>query len=335
MIPYYKPYIGKEEKAAVQRVLDSGWLTEGPEVQAFQEEFAEIEGCKYCLAVSSATMGIWIAFNALYKKHFIRQTVIPSYTYIGSVPCGWSISQFMDVNNNYIIKDVIDGALNILVHFAGQRGRCHDIDYVIEDCAHRLPGHKYNHGDIWVYSFYANKCMTTGDGGMICTNNKILYDEMKLFYYSGIKRKQKRYDYDIISKGIKANMTDIQAAIGREQLKKISEIHERRQGVANRYIKAFDNYNIWTLPFTFNNFWHLFPIRYKNRTKIETALSEANIGFSRHFKPLDRMTLFKNCQPKTENAWRLWKQTISLPIYPDLTVKQQNEIIDTILEVVV
>lgn len=227
---------------------------------------------------------------------------------------------------------------------------------VIEDAAHSFPsktslGYGGTIGDVGVFSFYVTKTMTTAEGGMVCTRNKVLAKRMTAMRLHGIDRDAwDRYtspcaswEYDVVAPGFKCNLPDVLAALGCVQLKKAEEFFERRKKIALQYNDAFKNLDFLTIPPDGEgNAWHLYLLRIVpeklkiDRTEFARIMQQRGIGISVHFIPLFRFTYWKNLYPdftaeSFPNAEKNYSQTITIPLWPDMT----SEMVDTVIDVVI
>ena len=267
-IPFFLPLIEKEEKEEILNTLESGWITTGPKVKQFEADFCKYIGCTHAVAVNSCTAALHLALEAIGLKEE-DEVIIPTMTFAAT---GEVISYFkakpvlVDCEKDTLLIDInkIEEKINkktkaiIPVHYAGQP--C-DMDgifeisqknnlIVIEDAAHSLPTRYKDKkigtlGDITCFSFYATKTITTGEGGMACTENDDFAERMKIMSLHGISKDAwKRYDtegswyYEIFDTGYKYNMTDIAAALGVAQLKKCNDFYQKRKKMAEKYTKA-------------------------------------------------------------------------------------------------
>jgi dTDP-4-amino-4,6-dideoxygalactose transaminase len=364
-IPFSRIEFSGNEINYVTEVIQSGWLTTGPKCTLFEKEFAQKIKAPYACAVNSATAALHLAAEAVGigpgDKVFVPTMTFTSSAeiirYLGADPV------FLDVEYGtcLITADILDRAIRdhhdcralILVHFGGQAAEMEDIlslcrqheIRVIEDAAHAFPtrkGSKYvgTFGDATCFSFYANKTITTGEGGMLVTNDETLYQRAKIMRLHGINRevwsryqvKGANWEYDILAPGYKYNLTDIAAAIGLAQLEKADEYRRERQRCAEFYYRCLSDIPCLDLPICHgpldNHSWHLYWVVLNGSSPISRnifieKLSEAGVGTSVHYKPLHRMSYYQtkyllnsNCFP---NAERHWKGVTTLPIYPSLT----------------
>lgn len=375
-IPFSRPVMGLEEEQAVLSVLRSGWLTTGPEAKAFEKEFADYTGAEHCLAVNSATSGLHLALEALGIGPGDR-VAVPSYTftataevirYLGADPVFVDSRQDhynMDMDKLASVCDRLRIKAVIPVHLAG---RACDMEalgelkrrwgfFVVEDAAHAFPvrtraGFVGTLGDAGVYSFYANKTITTGEGGMVATSDAALAARMRLMRLHGIDRdafarftsRSPAWEYDICAPGFKYNMSDLCAAIGRVQLRKAQEFLARRRELAQAYNRLLKDTDFLMLPEeTDDHAWHLYTIHLKpaalsiDRDEFLRLLGERGVGTSVHYIPLHKMTYYKNAYglqaedyPRAEGFFRT---VISLPLFPSLTEQQLHRVALTVLDI--
>lgn len=348
-IPFAKANIGEEEIKAVEGVLRSGWLTQGTKVQEFEEKFAEYVGAKYAIAVNSATSALFLCLRYLKEQNKKGKYVIaPSLTFSASASTAIHNNLsvvFSDVTDiNYCLNDSkLNNSLEknpgkvlgvVSVHLTGNKSLMGLKDFnvpIIEDSAHRILPKTQGNNPV-CYSFYATKNMTTGEGGMITTNNEAMAAWFKMARLHGCDKDGfKRYKegsgwkYEIKFCGWKMNMTDIMAAIGIEQLKKLPEMNNQRQRCVDRYNKAF-GLNRTGL--------HLYPIRVNNREKFMDLMKYEEIGCSVHFLPLHKMPAYKKCKclDDMKVTETLGEQFVSLPLYPTLKDEEIDYVCEKVLK---
>lgn len=268
-IPFERPSVGEEEIKAVSKVLKSGWLTMGPETQAFEEEFARYVGAKYAIAVNSATSALFLALKALGVKKG-DEVIVPSFTFAATanvvVHCG-ATPIFVDIRKDDFTLDQksLDGTITkktkavIPVHYGANMARIKTLVPIIEDSAHLIKRNG-NNNKVFAscYSFYATKNMTTGEGGMITVSNSKIADWLRMARLHGLSRDAwKRYGlkskwiYTVEFPGWKFNTTDLNSAIGRVQLRKLDGFEKRRRHVVKLYNNLLGLKNKGT---------HLYPI---------------------------------------------------------------------------
>jgi|UniRef100_A0A7V6CMU4 dTDP-4-amino-4,6-dideoxygalactose transaminase len=373
-IPFARPHITEEEVNAVMETLKSGWLTTGKKTKEFEEEFKKYIGAQHAIAVNSCTSGLFLVLKALGIKEG-DEVIVPTWTFCATanvvIHCG-AIPVFTDVASDYLLppeeieKKITKKTKAIIpVHFAGKSCDMKKIKeiaekyhlYVIEDAAHACgtiyQGKKVGQDSLaCVFSFYPTKNITTGEGGMVVTNNKELAEKIRMMALHGLTlnaydryQKNGSWYYQVVYPGYKCNMTDIQASIGLCQLKKIESLIKRRQEIINYYQENLKYLPDLILPETEiadqRVSWHLYVIRISKTAKMGRDalidfLREKNIGTSVHFIPLHLHPYYQktyNLNPKdfpTANA--LFSSCLSLPLYPDLTKEEQDFIIYSLKE---
>jgi len=365
-IPFSRPVLGDREEAAVLEVMRSGWLTTGKVTQAFEAEFAAYCGVPHALAVNSATAGLHLALEALGVGPG-DLCAVPTYTftataevvrYLGADPV--FIDSRPDSPN--LDLDALEAVLQtrtikvvIPVHVTGE-----PVDWdrlvalrdrygfwILEDAAHVFPaaspeGLWGTLGDIGVYSFYANKNMTTGEGGMIVTRNDAWARRMKIMRLHGIDRdafarftsRAPSWEYAIVAPGFKDNMTDLASAIGRVQLTRAEGFWRDRQRLVRRYLGALAGIEGLEAPaWRDDHAWHVFSILLPvqvDRAAFAEALAAAGVGISVHYIPLHRMPYWKDRYGLAEKdfprAEARYRRTLSLPLYPTLTEAQVDRV---------
>lgn len=378
-LPFSFPEIGQEEIDEVVDSLKSGWITTGPKAKKFEQDFAEyLGGNVEAIAINSATAGLHLALEAIGIGPG-DEVIVPTYTftttaevvrYLGADPI------FVDSCDDTLNMDPakFEAAITnktkavIPVHFAGLAcdmdtiisiARKHDLK-VVEDAAHAFPTN-YNgkligtlDTDATVFSFYANKTMTTAEGGMLVSKHPDIIARAKVMRLHGISRdafdryqsKTPAWFYEVIEPGFKYNMPDISAAIGIHQLKRINDFQVKREFMAQYYNDKLKNLPL-ILPVDAkdNNqhAWHLYPIRLTDSVTISRddfilEMSKRNIGCSVHFIPLhkhpvwrDKYNLTPEQFPVAENNFQ---RIISIPLYTAMTREDQDRVITAITEII-
>jgi dTDP-4-amino-4,6-dideoxygalactose transaminase len=325
-IPFHRPCLGREEIDEVLSVMASGWLTTGPVAQRLEKEFASYIGCKYALAVNSATSALQLALDAIGLKPG-DEVLLPTYTFTATAAV---VTHF---GARPVLCDSLDGVFNIdpedvrrrvtaktraimPVHIAGQA--C-DLDslrdiaqrhglQIIEDAAHALPA-SYRGlrigsvSALAAFSFYATKTITTAEGGMITSNNPEYAERLAMMRLHGIsgdvwKRyaKEGSWYYEVLDAGYKCNLPDLLAAVGVAQLAKCDRFWQRRREIAKMYQERLAGIDELDLPpgceDVDQHSWHLYILRIRpeqlsiNRNQFIEKLKSLGIGTSVHFVPL-------------------------------------------------
>ncbi len=371
-LPYCLPMIGEEEIAEVVDSLRSGWVTTGPKVKRFEGDFAAYTGAEHAIAVNSCTAALHLSLAALGVGPG-DEVIVPALTFCSSANVVVHLGArpvFVDVDDSLLIdldqaERAITSRTKVLmpVHYAGQS--C-DMDavshlarryglFVVEDGAHAA-GCEYQgvklgtHGDAVCFSFYATKNMTTGEGGMVTTNDADLAGRIRMLSLHGMSRDAwQRYSekgswyYEVAEAGYKYNMTDIQAALGIHQLRRLDGFIERRQAIARRYERAFADLPELSLPVELpdrNHVFHLYPVRLNldrlaiGRARFIDELRAARIGASVHFIPVHLhpyyATSFQYRAGAFPRAEQAYERLISLPLYPRMSDADADDVIDAV-----
>ncbi len=385
-IPFAKVPVAGNEQKYINEVLDSGWLTTAGKTLAFEKNFANAVQARFACAVNSGTAALHLGLEALGVKPGDR-VFVPSMTFTSSA----EIIRYLQANpvfldteygTNLITPEILYDAIKknpdvrylVVVHYGGQAAgmlsghqegildicKKHGIK-ILEDAAHAFPSRLDNQmvgslGEATCFSFYANKPITTGEGGMLTTQNEEVYNRVKKMRLHGIDRdvwsryteNKPSWEYDVVEAGYKYNMPDVNAAIGLAQLEKAEEFRAERQRVAEYYyehltpLKHCIDLPVTHVPFQ-DHAWHLFPVVLKgnapvSRNEFIEKMAEAGIGTSVHYKPLHRMTYYKNKYKLKAsdfpNAEKTWRGNISLPIFPYLRGEELSYICKTIGKIV-
>lgn len=384
-IPFYKPHIGQAEIDEVVHTLQSGWITTGPKTRQFESEFASYLGHKHAIAVNSCTAALHLALEAIGVRAG-DSVVVPTMTFAATaevvryfqakpilVDCRESDFNMDPVDAGSKIKQARERGEKVAailpVHYGGQVGdvaavlrlaRQHNLK-VVEDAAHCCPAWYRDdssapwkavgsESDVSCYSFYANKTITTGEGGMACTENDALADRMRIMSLHGISRDAwKRFTsegswyYEIIAPGFKYNLTDVAAAIGIHQVRKADWLHERRTHWATRYTQLLGDVEELILPRTLPDrihSWHLYAIRLRtdrlriSRDQCIQELKQQGIGTSVHWMPLHMHPYYRETygyrREDLPTAARIYEGLITLPLFPDLTESDVAFVCDTL-----
>lgn len=376
-IPFHLAMVGEEEAQAAAEVVRSGWLTMGPKTIEFERQFASYVGAKHAIGVNSCTAGLHIALEAIGLRQG-DEVLVPTTTFTATaevVVYFKAIPVLVDVDPITLCIDPVDAERKITsktrailpVHFAGQP--C-DMDRIqelasqhrleiVEDAAHSLPASFRGTpvgaiSKLTAFSFYATKTMTTGEGGMVTTNDDALAARMRIMRLHGIGRDAwKRYSsegswfYEVLSAGFKYNLTDIQSAIGLVQLAKCTEMRNLREQVARQYSEAFSQCDLLQIPTVLEDresAWHLYVLRLNldrlriGRDQVIEQLKQRGIGTSVHFIPLHLHPYYRETYHYRETdlpiATAEYHRSFSLPIYPGMSSDQIAYVIEQVLAVV-
>ena len=390
-VPFARPALGTEEEDAVLRVLRSGWLTTGEEAAAFEAEFAKAVDSPYALAVSSATAALHLALEAA-DVGAGDLVATPAYSFVASAHAirhAGAEPLFVDIGSDSLNVDpeevvraceqlgtrardehVAPGAPRVAavlpVHVAGLpcdtpalEAICRRFNLpLVEDAAHAFPvdtgaGFAGAIGDFGAYSFYANKTITTGEGGMLVCREQAAAARARSLRLHGIDRqiwqrqeaatpsapRGRAADYDVTALGYKYNLPDLAAAIGREQLRKANELAARRRQIANRYHMELVKCRGLLLPLDHpGHSWHLFVVQVDesaplSRDQLAARLAAAGIATSVHFPPLHTTSYYRgrvahiDWQSALRRTELCARRALSLPLFPTLTDDEQSYVI--------
>ena len=380
MIYYGHQHITEKDIQAVERVLHSDWLTQGPAIEAFEKKVANYCGAKYAVAVTNATSALHIACKAagLGEDDVLWTSPI---TFTASANCGRYCGadvDFVDIDDktynmsvaelqHKLEKAVKKPKVVIPVHLAGQSCDMESIkaladEYgfkIIEDASHATGADYKNtkvgsccYSDMTVFSFHPVKIVTTGEGGIVLTNNKELYEKLKLYRSHGITRDSDLmtqeadgpWYYQQIELGFNYRMTDLQAALGCSQMDSLDKFVARRRYLVKRYNEKLKDLPLRT-PYqdeTTNPSWHIYIIRVDftkvklSKKEIFARMRDRGIVLNLHYIPVHTQPYYqklgfqKGDFPVSE---KYYEEAITLPLYYDLTDEQQDEVIEALKEV--
>jgi perosamine synthetase len=356
-IPVYQPDLSGNEKSYVIDCLDSNWISsKGKFIKQFEDKFNEFVGCKFSTTVSNGTVALHLALLALDIREG-DEIIVPSLTYIASVNaikyCGAtpvfvdSLESNWQVDPHDVARKITKKTKAILcVHLYGNS--C-DMDalckiafenslFLIEDCAEAL-GTRYKNkcvgtfGDVSTFSFYGNKTITTGEGGMVSTNNEKLFNKLTHIKNQGLD-KNKEYSHDII--GYNYRMTNVAAAIGLAQLERIDKIIERKRHIATLYKEKLDNKGVifhQEGDHVFHSYWMctiLVPDK-NYRDSLRKHLLDNGIETRPIFYPIHTLPMYELKGVEFRNADNISSRGINLPSYPTLSDHDIEYICDSIL----
>ncbi len=370
MIPYSRQQISKEDIAAVVKVLRSDWLTQGPMVAAFEKALAAYCGARFAVAVGSGTAALRLAYEAIGLQKGDEIITSPN-TFVATstmaLACG-ATPVFCDIRSDTrnIDETKIEALITrktkaiVPVHFAGHpcemdairaTAKKHNL-VVIEEACHAI-GAAYrgkrigSESDAVVFSFHPVKPITTGEGGAILTNNKKLYEKMCMLRTHGITKDPKKttsiggWFYEMDALGFNYRLTDIQCALGLSQLKRLNQFQKRREAAAAYYFKRLKDESHITLPVSLPHIkhsWHLFAIEIKNKSKRRAVfdyLQKNGIGVQVHYIPVHFQPYYQKLGFGTKNypnAEKYYAGALSLPLFPSLSRKEQDFVIEKLQE---
>ncbi len=369
-IRLFKPSVGQDEIKNIKKVFSRSWLGYGPMVKNFEKKFAKFIGTKYCVGVNSGTAALHLSILCNdFKKG--KKVLVPSITFSATAAsvlyCGL-IPKFVDVKTEDLTIDFEDLKKKyskdcvavICVHMGGHPAEMDKIKvwaksknlFLIEDSAESCGSFYKNKkigtwSDISCFSFEEKKIITTGDGGMICLNDKKKYEKIRSLSFHGWNTdpwtrhnksfgKQNKFTrhwtYEIKNLGYKYNMNDLMAALGLSQLKKINYLNYKRKKILERYLSGIKSLKTIQPTYPYNlkksSYW-LFSVKTKRRDELIQFLKEKNISTAVHFVPLPLNKIYKKFNNKNlKNTMSIWKQIVSLPFFPDLKNKEIDYIIN-------
>ena len=375
-VPFFRPSIGEAEIAAVADCLRSGWLTTGPKAAAFESAFASTIGAGvFAVAVNSATAALHLGLEAMNVGPG-DEVIVPTLTftataevvrYLGAKPVFVDIDPAtLCIDPARIVHAITERTKVIVpVHFGG---RMCDMTSILEiarrnglkvldDAAHALPAQHAGSSvgasgaDATAFSFYANKPMTTGEGGMLVTHDPAIAARAKVMRLHGIDRDvfnrfvdaRASWVYDVVAPGFKYNLSDVAAAMGLVQLSRLEEFCKARTVLAARYDEAFADLPVILPPqpaASDRHSWHLYilqltddaPVR---RDEFIASLKNENIGTSVHYRPLHQMTYWKDfCGDHSfPAADSYYSRCTSIPLFMAMTFDEQDRVIDVVRSV--
>lgn len=369
MISYGKQSIDKKDIDSVVKVLKSPFLTQGPTIKKFEDALARYTSAKYAIALVNGTAALHAACFAAGISPG-DEVIVPCMSFVASANCVLycgATPVLVDVYDETLTLDVEKAEKKITkktkaiiaVDFAGHPAEWDKLKKLskkyelalIDDASHAL-GSKYKNrpigsvADLTTFSFHPVKTITTGEGGMVVTNNKKFYEAIKTFRNQGIlqnksiQNKKGQWYYDVVELGFNFRMTEIQAALGLSQLKKLNGFIAKRRQIKNIYENELENVGGISVPMEKKgNFssWHLYQIRVNQRLygqtrgRLYAKLQKEDVHVQVHYVPISFHKLYrKSLGYKVGDfpvAERFYKQTLSLPLYPTLSDSDQKKVI--------
>ena len=370
-IPLFKPSIGDEELKALSKIFKTGWIGLGPNTYEFEKRFSTYIGTKYSIGLNSATAALDLAFKILQVKG--HEVITPSFTFVSTnhaILYNGGVPVFGDIEPDTFCLDPVDVEKKITsrtkavvtVHYGGHPSKMDELRkicdennlFLIEDAAHAT-GASYkdrmvgNLGDIACFSFQALKNLTTGEGGMITTNNEDFYKKLTRLRWMGIDKdtytrarlKSYSWFYEVKDLGYKNHMHDISASIGMVQLKRLdSYLNLRRRQIADFYNSSFKDIEWITTPVEHQyakRVYCLYTLLVKERDDFIEHLDANNVStgvhyYPNHFHPYYVELIRSGIIPKpnTPVTEKTSERIVSLPLYPELSDQQLDHISDTV-----
>ncbi len=367
---YGRHSIDRRDINSVTKALKSELISQGNELLKFEKNVAKYVGAKYCLAVSSGTAALHIAVMSFnFKKDFLGLTSpITFAATANSIIASNGKIDLIDIDrntfnfSNYFFEKYLNNKNNkkpsviIPVNFAGvspemdkifKKAKKNGIK-IIEDASQAMGGYfkgkkigSCKYSDITVFSLHPVKSITAGEGGLILTNNKKLFDRMKLLRVNGVEKTRKpSWFHDVTTLGLNYKISDINCALGNSQLTKIDKFLNERKKIANYYLKNIDNKKFFFQKVNSDckSAWHLFIIKFKKKIKsrqkikFHKILKSRGINLDLKYKPINTMSYYKKNYnlKKCINAKEYFEQSFCLPIYPGLKQKDLKYIVENI-----
>lgn len=371
-IPYGRQWVDRQDIAAVIKVLKTDWLTQGPKVAEFEAAIAKYCGAKYAVAVSSGTAALHAAYaiagigkgDEVITTPMTFAATANAVIYCGGTPVFADIqADTLNIDPSKIGKKITPKTKVIAtVDFAG-----HPCDYhqilkigrknkllIIEDASHAL-GSAYkgkrvgSFADMTIFSFHPVKTITTGEGGMVLTNNKNFYEKLKSFRQHGVIKKPEYggWYYEIEQLGYNYRITDFQCALGLSQLNKLPLFIKKRREIFRKYNQAFKDIAEIITPaerIDVNAAWHLYTIQLRldklkiGRRKIFEDLQQAGLGVQVHYMPIHLHPFYKKqfgcAKGDFPNAEHYYESAISLPLFPGMTEQDVVRVIRTVKKII-
>lgn len=374
-VPLADVVLGPEEIEAVTQVLKSGWLSMGPKTEEFEQRFAQFLGIKHAFAVANGTAALHLACEALGLKEG-DEVLCPALTFVATANAilyTGARPVFIDITGPHDLNlSVADAEAKVteftraimVVHYAGYP--C-DMDMVralaakydlkiIEDCAH-APGAVYHSqegprmvgtiGDVGCFSFFANKNMTTGEGGMVVTKDDELAEKIRIMRSHGMtsltwdRHKGHSFSYDVVARGYNYRLDEMRAALGLVQLSRLEERNNRRRDLSRLYQQELGRLEQIGLPFRDaleGSAHHLFPIllpQGADRAGFMTVLAEGGVQTSVHYPPVHRFSHYRSLwmvdySPRMPFTDDLADREVTLPLFPTMTDEQMEQVITSV-----
>jgi UDP-4-amino-4,6-dideoxy-N-acetyl-beta-L-altrosamine transaminase len=354
MIPYGRQHIDDDDVEAVVATLRGDWLTQGPAIAAFEDAITELVDARHAVAFANGTAALHGACAAAQLGAGDR-VATSSLSFVASANCARYVGadvEFIDIDETTLnldptrVREGLDAL--VAVHYAGLpvdlTQLAHRPRVVIEDAAHALgaltpdgPVGNCAHSEMTCFSFHPVKPVTTGEGGVVTTNDDDLADRLRTFRSHGITRppSEEGWYYEVAEHGFNYRLTDMQAALGRSQLKKLGGFIERRNAIARRYDQAFADLPIVTPPGApdgFRHGYHLYAVRVADRRAAYDHLRSIGIAVQVHYVPIHHHPLFHDVPADLPATDAAYAGLLSLPMFPALTDDQQDLVIRAVTD---
>jgi dTDP-4-amino-4,6-dideoxygalactose transaminase len=375
-LPFYRPWIDDDDVEAVAAAIRSGWITTGPTTKEFESEFASQVGATHAVAINSCTAGLHLGLVAMGVGPGDEVITTP-YTFVATV------ATIVEAGATPVLADVEPDTLNIdpeeIARKSGDRTRCivpvhiagHPCEMdtileaacasgvsVMEDAAHAFPASFRGRtigsmSRATVFSFYATKNLTTGEGGMVTTEDEELAARMRRLALHGMdKDAWRRYDrsgswfYEVTELGFKYNLSDIQSALGLSQLRKMERMVRRREAIVRSFDDAFEREPALEIPARRSHVghaWHLYILRLRpdalriDRDRFIQEMADRGVGCSVHFIPVHLHPYYRDyfgaCPEDYPVAFREYSRALTLPLYPAMSDADVAHVVDACLDV--
>tara|TARA_B100001057_G_scaffold494014_1_gene589681 strand:- start:1474 stop:2613 length:1140 start_codon:yes stop_codon:yes gene_type:complete len=370
IIPYGKQFIEKDDIRAVTNALNQEKITTGPLVEKFEKKLSNYTKAKYVLTCNNGTSALYLAFRSIkLKKNDI--VIMPAITFISS----YSVAKILNAKVYLADVDPVTGQMTpqnvldcckkfkinkvkilVLMYHGGYPLNASNFNkikkkfgcFIVEDACHALGAHYKNkkkihkigscaHSDISTFSFHPVKSITTCEGGAITTNNKKLYKRIFLLRSIGLKRTKNHWDYNVEDLSLNFRLSDVQCALGINQLKNLNKYIKRRREISKIYDKKLNNNEHYYFVEHQKNFVssnHLYFLKFfnfnlKKKDKFIRYMKNQKIYLQYHYKPIYKFRIFKD-KFIGKNSEKFYNNTLSLPIYFNLSKKEQMYVIKSI-----
>jgi UDP-4-amino-4-deoxy-L-arabinose-oxoglutarate aminotransferase len=375
-LPFSRPSITEDDMAAVGEVLRSGWITTGPKSAEFEQRFSEYVGCAGAVALSSATAGMHLVLEALGIGPG-DEVITPSMTWVSTanlIVLAGATPVFADVERDTLMvsRDLIEARLServrliVPVHFAGAPAQMEPIRqlaaemdiFLVEDAAHALGaeylGERVGRRGTSIFSFHPSKNITTGEGGMFCSNDRELLQQIRRLKFHGLgadaydRHTQGRSTQaQVLEPGYKYNMMDISAVLGLRQLARVDEFNRKRTQLAGRYrerlLEVDEILPLSDPPYRAKHAWSLFVVRLDidkagmSRDHFMHELNQRNVGTGLHFRAVHLQKYYRKAMgtPRGMLSNTEWNsdRVLSLPLFPQMTVGDVDYVVEAIKDV--